>query len=348
MSELIDRIAAILTDDERFRLSKTSVPPVIPVGPTPPGARLLVRGLRHEYATFPATDELKRGVLIQNPGGFFANYRLSDGILDRVLPVSHDKQPRWRRSKPDCFVYRYLNELREFDASSGSFTVIRKFAEYPDINNGVGESDISIDDRHIALYGGNRLFVYDFVSDKIEWSEYLPAGTFDNFQITADNQAVVSLYKPGPTLYRKDGSTLVLATGIGHMDSSSDKAGNPVLVWCNSADDSGLNRKAKLPNCENGVVLIDISSGTQKCLLSLKDNWPAMHISMPDHADFCLVSIYTATKNEILKVGFDGTVKSLVTMPGNVDYERQPRASIGHDGTCYIYNNNGDTWLGTL
>lgn len=363
MPDLIDRIKGVLTAEEVLRFAGTpAAPPPLPTPALPPtkGVRLLAKDLTHEYGTFYPVDILHRGALLQHPGGAFGLHYLSSGALNQMLPaiISHSAQPRWRRKQPDHLVFRYLDELRDFNAGDGTISTIRKF-NLPDINNGKGESDVSIDDDHIALCSGQQIFVYEFSTDRIVY-EFTALGSFNNFYITSSNEVIVGYNVPkapltlpllndksGHILHRKDGSTFLLATGLGHMDCSADKSGNPIMVWNNSLDDSGANRNAKLPNCTNGVVLVDLASGKQTCLAQIPWEF-AMHISLPDHAEFVLVSLYNKTSTENLKVGFDGSVASLGKHGPAPTYEEQPHASISPDGTQYIYNDSGDTWLGTL
>lgn len=357
LTDLIDRLN--LTDAELAYLTAkkkpVEIPPTLPFPPTPRYTRLLVKGMRHEYSTMSPIDRLHRGVLIQHPGGAYGLHYLKDGTLNQMLPaeINHSAQPRWMMDNPDCLLYTYLNQLKRWNAGTGAIDLIRTFKEYPNVN-GMGESDLIPTASLMVLTGANTIFTYDYTADKVK-SQFTPLGPFDNFYLTPAGDIVVGYKKgvigekSGHVLHRASSINKVLAIGLGHMDLAADSKGNPVMVWCNSEDDSGLNRKAALAGCENGVVKIDIETGVQTCLAQIP--WPfAMHISLPDRADFALVSIYNEDKSENMLVNFNG-VTTLLDRPHTAsyqDYETQPHASITSDGLQYVYNDGGDTWLSTL
>lgn len=346
-TDLLDRIK--LTNEElAYMVAKNVKPPTPPPQPQLPfTTRLLVKGMRHEYSTMSPIDPKHRGIIIQHPGGANGLHRMTDGGLDQMMPaqINHSSQPRWLRSEPDSLLFLYLNILKKWNAGTGAVTTIREFSGLPNIN-GMGEADLIAGKSLIALTGGTKIFVYDYVADKIVY-DFLPLSSFDNFYLTCDGEVIVGYHKPGHILHRANGSNQLLATGLGHMDTGRDKNGNCVMVWCNSADDSGANRNAKLPNCTNAAVLINVYSGQQKCLT--KFDWGlAMHISLPDTGDFAIVSTYNANGSENLLVGFDGSVVSLGKHGPALDYGLQPHASITPDGLQYTYNDGGDTWIGQL
>jgi len=356
--DLLDRIKNILTVDELARFK-----PAPPPQPTPPGVRKIATGLQHEYATMYPEDPDRHLILLQHPAGCYGLHFTGDGYPDdesrfyRMLPaeISHSSQPRWRRTKSVTFCYLWANEIREYDCATGKITTLKRF-DLPQIN-GMGESDLSEDDDHIVLASGRNVFVYEFSTDRILDRYEVPEETFDNLYLSPDNRAVVGLYKAGVVIMDGFGDAVRIAAALGHMDVSSDVDGNPIAVWCNSADASGENKHAALANCENGIVKIDLKTGKQTCLLPL--DWSlAVHISLPDRAVFALVSTYDPTNpdskvqyaNENLVVAVDGSsVRSLGKH--NADsrtYEGKPKASISPDGTRYVYDSRGDVYLGTI
>lgn len=369
MSELIDRLSTILTPEERAKLAGLPlpvqpVPPPVPAPvPTLKGIRKLASGLTHEYATMWPGDPLHRAIILQHPHGQLSLHYQDTGAKYADLPsvVNTGSQPRWRRTKPDCFLYLWLNELREFNAGTLTSTTIRKFSDRANIN-GMGESDLSEDDRHIVLCTGRDAFVYDYQADQIITSFTIPA-PFDSLYLTSTNQPVIGFYAGGHALWT---GTMFwpLAAALGHMDTSSDASGQPVMVWCNAADTTGVGKNAALANCKNGIVLINIATGVQKCLLSL--DWSlAAHISLPDRAAFALVTTYDPKNsasvapwaNSIVKVPLDGSTPSVLVKHGSKiesgttadeKYALQPKASVSPDGTRFVYDSNGDVFLGSV
>lgn len=359
LTDLIDRLN--LTDAEITYLTtkKSGVingHPPLPMPPVARSTKMLVKGMCHEYSTMSPIDPKHRGILIQHSGGAYGLHRATDGGLDQMLPaqINHSAQPRWMREDPDCLLFTYLNQLRKWNAGTGAIETIRTFKEYPNVN-GMGESDLIHTAPLIALTGGPGVIItYNYKEDKVPFA-FIPWGDFDNFYLTPAGDVIVGYKKgviggkSGHVLHKTTGIATVLATGLGHMDCAADKTGNPIMVWCNSEDDSGENRKAKVPGCENRVVFIDLESGKQTCLTQIPWGF-AMHISLPDKADFALVSIYNADKSENLIVNFNGVMTALDRphAPSYLDYETQPHASITSDGTQYTYNDGGDTWVGNL
>ena len=368
MDDLLDRITSVLTAVEKARIAASlpgpvpipsPVPPspIPPVLPQPPGIRKLVSGLTHEYSTMYPGDVVHRGVLLQHPGGSFGLHFLDTGKLYAMMPggINHSSQPRWRRTKPDCFLYLYLNELREHNPGNHSTTVIRKF-DLPNIN-GMGESDISEDDDHLVLCSGRHIFVYELSTNRIIREVDAPAD-FNNLYLSSDNRPVIGFYgSAGIQILDHDGRLRKVAGKLGHMDCSSDASGNPIMVWTNSDDDTGPDRRPALVDCQNGIVKVDLNTGKQTCLASL--DWSlAVHISLPHRATFALVTTYDPRSkdnplpeaNALLKVNIDGSGYSVLAKHGSKAdvYDRQPKASVSPDGTRYIYDSNGDVFVGTI
>lgn len=361
MNELLDRLVAFTNSE--VALSQKPAPIVTPPTPivTQPGVRKLADKLLFEYSTMYCGNIDHRAFLLLHPGGAIGLHK-ADGTLHKLLPseVNHSSQPRWSRTKPTCFYYLYLNQLRMYDVANDQISTIRTFKEFPSIN-GMGESDLSEDSDHLVLCSGNHVFVYRISSDTIS-QEFTAPGAFNNLYLDSQNRPLIGLYNGGHQLF--DGQLRKVAHALGHMDTSSDKDGSPIMVWANSADDSGANRSAALPNCANGIVKIDIRTDgrlfKQTCLLSL--DWSlAVHISLPDHAEFALVSTFDGGNpdstvpyaNENLLVYLDSQNGSHVKSLGKhrsiaKSYETQPHSSVSQDGSRYVYGSNGDVYVGTL
>ena len=358
---LIDRASAIAAIN--------GLPDVIPnLGPvtvvtapvpvkSPTGARRIAVGLNHEYSTMWPIDPLGRNILLQHPGGYYGMHYADDGRLYAMLPaeINHASQPRWRRKSPDCFCYLYLNEIRQFNAGTLKSETLRKFG-MPNIN-GMGESDLSEDDDHIVLCSGQNVFVYEFSTDRIV-AEFTAELAFDSLYLLPNNRPLISYFGSlGIQVQDVDWTMRKVAGKNGHMDVASDSQGRPVMVWCNSGDDTGESRNAALAGCPNGIVKVDLTTGKQTCLLSL--GWSiAAHISLPDKAEFALVSTYIEKDpsspipyaNEILRVPLDGSPVQSLGKHGadSSTYQGKPRAAVSQDGTRFIYDSRGDVYLGSV
>jgi hypothetical protein len=362
--DLLDRIKGILTADELARFAFKPEPPL--PQPQPPGVRKIATGLTHEYSTMYPGDPLHRALLLQHPGGFYGLHSAIDGGRITMLPaeINHSSQPRWRRSKPDCFLYLWASEIREYDIGTGQITTLKKF-DLARID-GMGESDLSEDDDHIVLCAGRTVFVYEFNTDRI-LNHYAAPEAFNNLYLSPDNRALIGFNEAiqrdgdnkgrGIKIVNSSEDVGPVAAALGHMDVSSDRNGNPIAVWCNSADSSGKDKHAEKPDCENAIVKINLDTGFQDCLLSL--DWSlAVHISLPDKATFALVSTYDPLDpestvqyaNENLIVELDGSgVRSLGKHGADSrSYAGKPKASVSPDGTRYVYDSRGDVFLGTI
>lgn len=356
---MIDRLAAIAAIN--------ALPDVIPANtPTPSSPpiaspiRKLASGLNHEYSTMWPVDEKGRAVLLQHPDGFFGLHYLDAdkfGQLYDLLPpeINHASQPRWMLgSDTDWLLYLYLDEIRRYNAGTRKIETLHRF-DLPNIN-GMGESDISEDGNHLVLCSGLRVFVYELSSGTLSGVFDAPT-TFNSLYVTPDNRPLVGLYGGlGVQVLNAAGVLRKVAGGVPpHMDVSSDENGSPILVWCNSGDDTGPGRSAALQGCPNGVQLTYLDgSRPDRCLLSL--DWRiAFHISLPKRASYALVSTYIESDpesavqyaNENLLVGFDGSVRSLGKHGADSStYYGKPRATISPDGKTYFYDSRGDVYFG--
>lgn len=367
--DLISRSAAL---DALRHLPAMGAAPVVPEPLTPPmvpavtvGSRLLARGsgtpLFHEYATVPVSDVGHRAYILLHPGGALGLH-LPDGSLYRMLPseINHSSQPRWRRKRPDCFVYLYLNQLREYDVAADKSTTLHEFSDLANIN-GRGESDISEDDDHLVLCSGQYVFVYEISSGKKTFQMQMP-DPFDNLYITPQNEALVGFYgDTGVVLFPEHGSRQIART-LAHNDVMRDRAGDAILVRVNANDDPNLK------GCNNGIEAVRLADGKVTCL------WPmgwnplggaqslACHISCPDNTDgkqnFCIVSTYNPNNKDdpepnancIIQVALDGSgIKNLGKHGADSkDYGLQPKASVSHDGREYVYDSQGAVYVGSI
>src|SRR5688572_18955998 len=216
--ELIDRIAGVLTPEEKSRIVGAPAPaPVVVPAPTvtfPIHIRDVgIQG--HEYATFYLGNVDHRAFLIFYRGGAIGLHK-TDGTLHQMMPgrINHGCQPRWLRKKPTCFVYLWLNEIHMFDVQDNSDTLLRRFTEFPNVN-GMGESGISEDDNHLVLCCGQEVFVYEISTDR-QISHFVAPYLFDCLYVSPENKAIVGFYGHGMQIY--DGHTLLqLTAALGHQ-----------------------------------------------------------------------------------------------------------------------------------
>ena len=309
-----------------------------------------------EYSTMsPFNLDNSRILLIQQ--SYFALYD-GNGAFLKALPmeINASSEPRWSRNDPNAFYYHAGNQLKKYDVSTDSSSVVHTFSEYSAID-GKGESDMSFDGDHMVFAGDNRyVFVYQLSTDS-KSSAFDTAGrSFDSLYITPNNNVTITWLQAGTSRYNGielfDGNMNFLrqvAHAGGHMDVTRDN-GDEVLVWTNSND------AQPLAGCNNGIVKIRLSDATQTCLLSL--DWSlAVHISGPDNSGYVFIETYAPSNpdpgssawvrytNEILQIKLDGTeVRRLAHHRSRPldSYNYMPRVSASHDGSKLVYNSNYD------
>ena len=313
--------------------------------------------IENEYSTMsPFNGDNSKFILVHQ--SYFALY---DGsgfyIHDLPLEINASSEPRWSRRDNVTLYYHSGNMLKSYNISTGAIAVVHTFSEYSSIS-GNGEMDISADGDHFVYCGDSRyIFVYQISTDK-KFTVFDTAGrSFDSEYITPNNNVIVSWTQSGTVRYT--GQELFdinmnflrqVGHADGHKDVTRDTNGNEVLVWTNSNDPQPI------PNCNNGIVKILLSSGTQTCLAQL--DWSlAVHISAPDGNGSVFVdteapsnpesggSGWVAYTNEILQVKLDGS--GVIrwahhrSRPLN-SYNWQPKLSVSRDGTRLLYASDFD------
>ena len=286
---------------------------------------------------------------------YFALYDGSGTFL-KALPmeISAASEPRWSRTDPNTLYYHVGNQLKKYDLSADSRSVVRTFSEYSTIS-GKGESDLSFDGDYMVFAGDNRfVFVYRLSTDSKGPAFDTGGRGFDSLYITPDNNVTITWLQAGTNRY--SGIELFdqnmnflrqLAHAGGHMDVTRDGS-SEVLVWTNSGDPQPL------AGCDNGIVKIRLSDAAQTCLLSL--DWSlAIHVSGADNSGYVFVETYAPSNptpgasnwvrytNEILQIKLDGSeVRRLAhhrSRPFD-SYNWMPRVSVSRDGGRLIYNSN--------
>src|SRR5437773_3135942 len=306
-----------------------------------------------EYSTMtPFNRDNSRILLVHQ--SYFGLYDGSGTLLKNLsIEVNASSEPRWSRFDTNLFYYKYGNQLRQYNVATDAISLVHTFSEYSSIS-GKGESDICFDGNHFVFAGNNRyVFVYELSTDTK--GPVFDAGSraFDSLYITPNDNVSITWLTAGTSRYngvelfdRNMNFLRQLTRSGGHMDYTRDSNGDEVLVWTNSNDPS--------PICDNGIVKVRLSDGSQTCLVSL--DWSlAVHISAPDNNGWAFVETYAPSDpipgtsawkpytNELLRVKLDGSqVERLAhhrSRPFN-DYDYEPRRSTSRDGSMILYASN--------
>jgi hypothetical protein len=313
--------------------------------------------IENEYSTMSAFNSNNSNFILVHQS-YFALYAGSGLYMhDLPLEINASSEPRWSRKDNVTLYYHSGNMLKSYNISTGDIAVVHTFSEYTSIS-GNGEMDISYDGDHFVYCGDGRyIFVYQISTDK-KFTVFDTAGrSFDSEYITPDNNVIVSWIQSGTVRYT--GQELFdinmnflrqVGHADGHKDVTLDTNGTEVLVWTNSDD------PLPIPNCNNGIVKILLSNGTQTCLAQL--DWSlAVHISAPDGNGSVFVdteapsnpgsgaSGWVAYTNEILQVKLDGSGvirwAQHRSRPLN-SYNWQPKLTVSRDGTRLLYASDFD------
>ena len=306
-----------------------------------------------EYSTMtPFNRDNSRILLVHQ--SYFALYDGSGNLLKSLpLEIHAQSEPRWSRSDANVFYYVRGNQLKQYNVTTDAMSVVHTFSEYSSVT-GKGESDICFDGKHFVFAGDNRyVFVYEISTDSKGPVFDTGGRGFDSLYITPDDNVSITWLEDGTgrytgiELFSRDMNFLrQLTRSGGHMDYTRDSNGDEVLIWTNSNDPS--------PICDNGIVKVRLSDGSQTCLVSL--DWSlAVHVSAPDSGGWVFVETYAPSDpdfqsaawkpytNEIVKVKLDGgQVVRLAhhrSRPFN-SYNWTPRVSVSRDGSRLIYSSD--------
>lgn len=362
MSDLLDRLASLLTDSEIARIAElrpgsATPPPAPPTAPAPTAPKQITKANPDgycvvEYASICPFNSDNSALLLIHEQGFFGLYYGTGQFYQIVPEINSSSRPRWHRTDPNLFTFFSGTQLKEFDIRTNQSRILHTFAGKADDG---GEADLSEDGNcRIVTIDGQYALVYRFQQDSISTALPLPAG-FDSAYLTPNNnvliadQSSITLYDSNlKPIMAKNGQNKI-TNANGHHDTMHDLNGDEILIWCNSNDSSGRNKNAELATCPNGIIKVRLSDGHQSCLGSL--NWDlSMDISGADpNSSYCLVSTYgdKALTGEILKVPLDGLgpihLADHHSKPYN-SYNWQPHAALGRlipgKQTPYVFSTN--------
>lgn len=290
----------------------------------------------------------KRLLLLHNY--HFAEYN-EQGFVRDLPMLAASCEPRWGRTNPSLLYYLYQNEIRSLDLESGEIATIKKFGEYQAIGS-KGEADISEDGDHLAIIGDERfVFVYEISTGRKGRVLDIKSRRVESLYLAADNSVIVSwigtggidLFDHAMSFQRK------LFNSNGHKDVGVTPDGRHVMAITNSNENP-----VTLPDFPNGIVLVDLATGTQTGLLSL--DW-----SMAVHLSCCLDGIVVSTygaavrqdaphADEIFFLSYDGAIEPLCKHGSIINsYTDQPKASASYDGKRIVFcrgdGSTTDTWL---
>jgi len=308
----------------------------------------------NEYSTAsPFNNDNSRLILVHQ--SYFGLYDGNGNFLGNLpLEINSSSEPRWSRKDNSTLYYHRGNQLKSYDVSSGSMTVVHTFSEYSSIA-GNGEMDISQDGDHFVYVGDSRyVFVYTISTDRKMAAFDTGGNGFDSVYITPDNNVTITWRQAGMNtrytgieMFNSNMNFLrQVAHAGGHMHMSRDLNGEEVLIWTNSDDPR--------PACgQNAIVKIRLADGAQTCLLSL--DWSlAVHITAADNT-WAFVETYAPSDpdplssgwrpytNELLQIKLDGSeVRRLAhhrSRPLN-SYNYMPKVAASRDGTRLVYASN--------
>lgn len=363
MSELIERLAAALTDEEFQRLTalrKAVIPDPQPqpLQPQPPQPQPLTRltapdglDLSHAYSTIDPWDCNHAALLLQHSGGR-VGLHYPDGRFYQILEgMRHDGRNIWDRKNTFIFWYVTGNELRQFDVRDNSTRLVRKFTEYESIDIGVGEGDISENGDYLPMSANDNEFAFLY---QISTGASIPAYVIEGLNAvyaSPDNHLIVT-GKNGVQLVRNDfrgGELEDVFYRQEHMDVGRDINGEEIVVIIDDRN--------------NYITKIRLSDMEPTKLLFL--DWSlAGHICCPKGKPWCAVSPYAPEgqtplyHDSILKLPFDGSAltvlathhSDVVTGTQQQRYTGEPKAVSSGNQFLFDSREDGRTvvYIGSL
>lgn len=375
MSDILARIKAALngspfkfTADEIAYLALKPEP-----APDPPASSdVIVPGVSNEYSTIDSWNCDCSRMLLRYPNGTVGLFS-GVGAFLRMLPqLNTSSEPRWHRTEPNSLHYVVGNSSRKLilgkDAASDGMLVLRTFGEFvvttpkPGERNGIstkGEQDLSDDGQFLAFCGTKKdgtewVFRFDLKNQITGKAIQFPlannTSAFDNIYMTPDNNILIGFYARGfnrfngVELYDKNMGFIRQVTQYAapHMDVLRDLKGDECIV---TSDDA-----------KPRPMMVRLADG-QKTYFPEYGAWSqATHYSAASKGFFLCESYDPGTPdsqapldNAIHKYTLDGTRTTLRKHGASaVNYEHQPKTSVSHDGSRYVYTVNGNAVIAKL
>ncbi len=314
-----------------------------------------VAWVEHFYSSVNPFNAGSTLVLLQKAGGVQHIRDLSGNIVRDDL-WRFGMQPLsdvvWSRTDPNGLYFHPVggNELRRYDVTTDTMTVLHTFAGYASVWFGHWEGDLSWDGDHLPVVGDDRWgFIYTISTGAVTAAADLLAVTggvaVDVFDLAPSNRAVLRWGNLNGGVAYFDGAMTFLGkvtAYAGHSDRARDADGADLEVAVNAAD------LTPLPGCTNAIVKVRLADRTQTCLRSM--DWSlAQHVSCNNIGQgWCLVSTYNGVPgavgyaNELLQVKLDGsqTVRLAHSRSTNAGYDHYPRAAVSGDGRYVLFDSD--------
>lgn len=371
MSDLLARLKTILTADE---IAYLALKPAPPAPPAPPASNdVIVSGVSNEY---PAIDSFFcdcARMLLRYPNGQVGLFSAA-GQFIRLLPqLNTSSNAVCHRTEPNSLYFVSGNSSRKLilgkDAASDGVLILRTFNEFvvttpkPGERNGIstkGEQDLSDDGQFLAFCGTKPdgtewVFRFDLKNQIVgpmiqiplrkDPDDGLMKSAFDNIYMTPDSNILIGFYTRGANrfngveLYDKNMTFVRQVTQYAapHMDVLRDLKGDESVVMPDDA--------------KPRPMMVRLADGLKTYFPEWGDWTQATHYSAPMNKGWFLVESYDPglpdsqdpLNNAILRYGLDGTRTVLRKHGASAqDYEHQPKTSVSHDGSRYVYTVNGN------
>lgn len=357
--EVLNWLSSMLTEDDlHLLLSMKAKPPVQPIIPS--ASFIRVPDVIHEYSTMPIGNQTGEGYLFGRTDGYLGLFDRSGKLHNKWLTevsgdIKTNVEPRWLKGEhANKFVYiANKEELRIFDCLTYRPQTIKTFTH---AITGKGESD-SPDGRHLILAYGTRIFIYDFLADRVRLEFDLPAGLpLDALYLTPELDAVVNCKDRGTWVWDKSENGLRKVAASGQHQDVMNHLGDDIVVRANdeTCTIEWIRLGDKTPQPKTIWAYGWHPEGGEKSA--------AFHISAPNNDDgkrpWVLVTAYSPNftndpdpkANTIAKVMLDGSGAQILTKHNarrGDPYYWMPRASVGPDDS-YVFGANGDVFIGRI
>jgi hypothetical protein len=315
------------------------------------------RYYRHYYSKQqPWNSDGTRIILSMNTGRVY----FLDGktFAYQFTRTNVPEYPKWSSSNPDLmYGVSGGRNFGKYFVSTGTFQTLHTFSEFSWVRMGVGEGNLSNDDRYAPLVGvrsggGWTVVIWDTVNN-VEVGRKDFAGQFDWASMSQSGQYVVvntgnyEIYDKQMNLVR----TLTAYAG-GHADLGYDSAGNEVIVW--AVWIGGQGRVTFSTRLADNVTQQQFPGVSQPNAIYQSSNY---HISCrnTNRRGYCYISHYAFNEypqayvfHEVfsLKLDGSGTVErfsqdfAAVWPVADLAYERSSMVVPNRDGSIVLFSSD--------
>ena len=331
-----------------------------------PDPSVASRGLRHEYARYPAinADNTKMAVIVLGGAerGQHQVRSISTGELLRVIPRDGiDTEVSWHPTDPNRIFYRCTNQARIYHVDTGQFETLMTFPEYGTIRTRE-EGRPSDDWRYFAFLGyapndwsKADIVVADLKDKKVlaRWPNVTPMPDWVGMSPSGEYVVAQFVSDLGTRMYKRDDLSYIRTAfpDFSHSDFAIDAAGDDTLVYyaVSNAECADFAGKA-------GVASVRLKDGAKKLLLE-NHFWWGVHASgmaSRTHRGWVLITSYTAPTTEQkplmrelfwVKMDGSGEVRRIAHHHSDVavgttdkDYWAEPHGSSSWDGSIAVFS----------